>query len=79
MPRSIPKSDFARCRELRENAGLSMTKLAAIAGVSRDLLRSLEGGNPHSRHKVMLVFNALQKLHGGSLSVSDELVSAIET
>ena len=79
MRHSIPKSALTRCRELRENAGLSMSKLAANAGVSRDLLRSLEGGNPHSRHKVMLVFNALQKLHGGSLSIGDELISDVET
>ena len=79
MRQPIPKSAFSRCRELRENAGLSMSKMAAMAGVSRDLLRSLESGNPHSRHKVMLVFNALQKLHGGSLGTGDELNSDVET
>ena len=79
MRQPIPKSAFARCRELRENAGLSMSKLAAMAEVSRELLRSLEDGNPHSRHKVMLVFNALQKLHCGSLSIGDELISDVET
>lgn len=69
----ILKCCFPRCRELREAVGLSMTKLAAAADVSRDLVRSLENGNPHSRHKVMMVFNALQKLHQGSLCGSDEL------
>ena len=67
------KCCFPRCRELREAAGLSMTKLAAAADVSRDLVRSLENGNPHSRHKVMMVFNTLQKLHHGALCGADEL------
>lgn len=79
MPQPISKSSFTRCRELREHAGLSMSKLAAMAGVSRDLLRSLEGGNPHTRPKVMLVFNALQELHDDSLSIGDELNSDVET
>ena len=52
-----------------------MTKLAAAADVSRDLVRSLEYGNPHTRHKVMTVFNALQDLHKGTLRGPDELVS----
>ena len=51
-----------------------MSRLAGLAGVGRDLIRSLEQGNPHSRHKVMLVFNALQNLHGGSLRVEIELM-----
>ena len=75
MVQPIPKSRFSRCRELRETAGLSMSKLAALADVSRDLLRSLEMGNAHSRHKVMAIFNALQKCHGGSLRVDSELVA----
>ena len=74
-PNPIPKYCYPRCRELRESVGLSMTKLAAAADVSRDLVRSLENGNPHTRHKVMTVFNALQKLHQGSLSVANELVA----
>ena len=76
MPQPLPKSCFPRCRELREAVGLSMSKLAAAADVSRDLIRSLENGNPHTRHKVMTVFNALQKLHQGSLSAATELVSS---
>ena len=55
-----------------------MSKLAALADVSRDLVRSLENGHPHSRHKVMSVFNALQKLHQGSLRPDKELVSVCE-
>lgn len=51
-----------------------MSKLAGIADVSRDLLRSLEEGNAHSRHKVMSVFNALQELHNGSLQADEELI-----
>ena len=70
----IAKSTFPRCRLLRENAGLSMSKLAGRADVSRDLLRSLEEGNAHSRHKVMSVFNALQGLHNGSLQADEELI-----
>lgn len=74
MVQPIVKCCFPRCRELREDVGLSMTKLAAAAEVSRDLVRSLENGNAHTRHKVMAVFNALQKLHQGSLCAADELV-----
>ena len=51
-----------------------MTKLASASDVSRDLVRSLENGNPHSRHKVMTVFNALQKFHQGSLCAAEELI-----
>ncbi len=50
-----------------------MSKLAGAADVSRDLVRSLEKGNPHSRHKVMAVFNALQESHKGSLRIEEEL------
>ena len=67
------KSTFTRCRELRESAALSMTTLAARAEVSRDLIRSLESGHPHSRHKVMAVFNALNKCHDGVLDSAEEL------
>ena len=73
MPQSIPKYTFSKCRTLREHAGLSMSRLAGVSEVSRDLIRSLEKGNPHSRHKVMAVFNALQQLHDGSLREEDEL------
>lgn len=52
-----------------------MSQLAGESKVSRDLIRSLEKGNPHSRHKVMAVFNALQRLHDGSLREDDELLS----
>ena len=75
MPQSIPKYTFPKCRTLREHAGLSMNRLAGVSEVSRDLIRSLEKGNPHSRHKVMAVFNALQRLHDGSLREDDELLS----
>ena len=75
MPQSIPKYTFSRCRTLREHAGLSMSRLAGVSEVSRDLIRSLEKGNPHSRHKVMAVFNALQQLHDDSLREEDELLS----
>ena len=51
-----------------------MSKLASAADVSRDLIRSLEAGNSHTRHKVMAVFNALQQRHGGLLRPEDELV-----
>ena len=73
MVQPIHKCCFPRCRELREAVGLSMTKLAAAGDVSRDLVRSLENGNPHTRHKVMTVFNALQNLHKGVLCGADEL------
>ena len=73
MVQHFNKSRFLRCRELREQAGLSMNKLASEADVSRDLIRSLEAGNPHTRHKVMAVFNALRVRLGG-LSPEDELV-----
>lgn len=75
MAQTISKSTFRRCRDLRERAGLSMTKLAGSADVSRDLIRSLERGNPHSTHKVMAVFNALQESHNGSLLIAEELTS----
>ena len=75
MPQSIPKYTFPQCRTLRERAGLSMSQLAGESKVSRDLIRSLEKGNPHSRHKVMAIFNALQRLHDGSLREDDELLS----
>lgn len=74
MVQPILKCCFPRCRELREDVGLSMTKLAAAANVSRDLVRSLENGNAHTRHKVMTVFNALRNLHQESLCATDELV-----
>ena len=74
MATTARKSRFPNCGTLRENAGVSVSRLAGLAGVGRDLIRSLEQGNPHSRHKVMLVFNALQKLHGGSLRVEIELI-----
>ncbi len=67
------KRRFARCRELRENKGLSQTKLAASAGVGRDLLRTLEDGNWHTAPKVMAVFEALQGVYGGSLQAMDEV------
>ena len=67
------KRRFARCRELRENKGLSQTKLAAGAGVGRDLLRTLEEGNWHTAPKVMAVFEALQREYGDSLQVTDEI------
>jgi len=73
MASPISKSTFPRCRDLRENAGLSMSRLAGAAGISRDLLRSLEEGNAHSRHKVLSVFNALQQHHDGALRHADEL------
>ena len=74
MVQPILKCCFPRCRELREDVGLSMTKLAAAAEVSRDLVRSLENGNAHTRHKVMRVFNALRERHQGSLCAADEFV-----
>ena len=67
------KRRFTRCRELRENKGLSQTKLAARAGVGRDLLRTLEEGNWHTTPKVMAVFEALQREYGSSLQASDEI------
>ena len=73
MVQTIPKRTFSRCRELRERAGLSMSKLAGAVDVTRDLVRSLEKGNPHSTHKVMAVFNALQESHNGALRISEEL------
>lgn len=74
MAQQLHKSMLPRCRELREQAGLSISKLANAADVSRDLIRSLEAGNPHTRYKVMAVFNALQPRLGGSLRTDDELV-----
>lgn len=74
MAKTARKSRFPNCGALRESAGVSMSRFAGLAGVGRDLIRSLEQGKPHSRHKVMLVFNALQDLHGGSLCVEIELV-----
>lgn len=79
MPQSIGKIEFRRCRELRESAGLSMTRLAGDAGVSRDLLRTLESGKAHSSHKVNAVFNALQKHHNGLLVKRDELLRLPES
>lgn len=70
---SFRKCYFSRCRELREYVGLSMSRLAASANVSRDLVRSLERGNAHSRHKVLLVFKVLNELNEHSLNLEDEL------
>ena len=50
-----------------------MTRLAANAGVGRDLLRSLEDGNWHTTHKVMAIFEALQSVYEGSLKANDEI------
>ena len=66
-----PKRRFAQCQEFRLNKGLSVTKLAARAGVGRDLLRSLEQGNWHTAPKVMAVFAALQTEYGGSLKATE--------
>ncbi len=68
---NVSKRRFERCRELRVNKGLSMTKLAANAGIGRDLLRSLEEGRWHTAPKVMAVFEALQKEYGGSLEATE--------
>ena len=68
---NVSKRRFERCRELRENKGLSMTKLAASAGVGRDLLRTLEKGHWHTAPKVMVVFEALQREYGGSLDATE--------
>ena len=67
----VSKRRFKRCREFRENKGLSMTKLAASAGVGRDLLRTLEAGQWHTAPKVMAVFEALQREYGGSLEATE--------
>ena len=67
----VSKRRFERCRELRENKGLSMTKLAANAGIGRDLLRTLEEGHWHTAPKVMAVFEALQREYGGSLEATE--------
>ena len=68
---NVSKRRFERCRELRENKGLSMTKLAASAGVGRDLLRTLEEGHWHTAPKVMAIFEALQREYGGSLEATE--------
>ena len=68
---SVSKRRLERCRELRVNKGLSMTKLAASAGVGRDLLRTLEEGRWHTAPKVMAVFEALQREYGGSLEAAE--------
>ena len=65
------KRRFQRCRELRVNKGLSMTKLAASADVGRDLLRTLEEGQWHTAPKVMAVFEALQREYEGSLEATE--------
>ena len=79
MPRLAGKLEFPRCKELRESAGLSMNRLAGEAGVSRDLLRTLESGKAHSSPKVNAVFNALQKNHNGLLVKRDELLPLAES
>ena len=68
---NVSKRRFERCRELRVNKGLSMTKLAARAGVGRDLIRTLEQGHWHTAPKVMAVYEALQTEYGGSLKATE--------
>lgn len=56
---------FPNLKTLRRSAALSMNKLSQLAGVSRDLISSLEKHQPHTMVKVMAVFNALKKHHPG--------------
>ncbi len=67
------KCDFLHCEEHRNAAGLSKAKLAREAGVSVDLVRSLERGNYHSRHRVVCIFNELQKRLNKQLDPNAEL------
>lgn len=67
------KCRFPRCEELRNLAGLSKAELAEKAGVSVDLVRSLERGNIHLRYKVMRVFRVLQENLSNELHHEEEL------
>jgi ribosome-binding protein aMBF1 (putative translation factor) len=67
------KCCFPRCEELRNSAGLSKAELARKAVISVDLIRSMENGNAHSRHKVMRVVNVLQGILNSTLDPEVEL------
>lgn len=54
------KCSFPRCAQIRNNAGWSKSELAREAGVSVDLVRSIERGGMHMSHKVMKVLSALK-------------------
>jgi hypothetical protein len=73
-PYHPPKAFLPRCRELREARALSITQLAAAAGVDRGLITSLEQGAAHTVPKVRAVFNALNGTGAAPLSADDELL-----
>lgn len=52
-----------RLKTLRIGARLSINKLASEAGVSRDLVSSLERNHAHTLLKVQAVFDTLKKYH----------------
>lgn len=67
-----------RLKMLRIGAKLSINRLASEAGVSRDLVSSLERGHPHTLLKVQAVFDVLSKHHSG-LTSSNEIFHTKET
>jgi len=69
---------FPNLSKLRQDAGLTITALANQAGVGRDLIGNLERGKAHTRVKVMLVFNALNRheFYNGRLQNEQEVVRA---
>lgn len=77
MPRTPyqpAKAFLPNCRTLREDGALSITQLAAAAGVDRGLVTSLEQGKAHTVPKVRAVFNALQRAAGAELDPRVEIV-----
>lgn len=52
---------YPNLRTHREQRGLSQMKLAALAGVGKDLIASAERGNPHRRIKLLNVIHALNE------------------
>ncbi len=77
MPRTPyqpAKAFLPNCRTLREDGAMSITQLAAAAGVDRGLVTSLEQGKAHTVPKVRAVFNALQRAAGTELDPRVEIV-----
>lgn len=52
---------YPNLRTHREQRGLSQVKLAARAGVGKDLIAFAEKGNPHRRIKLLDVIHALNQ------------------
>ncbi len=65
---------FPKCKNYRDEAGLTKEELSRLARCSRSTLFSIEKNEPHTITKVRAVFNALNKALDGRLEFEAEVI-----